>query len=65
MIGVFVTFIRVLYGRRILYVCVPKESVASFGITLMKTPMEHYLADLCPVLHFTATNFQEQGCHVI
>ena len=43
----------------------PKESIASFGVSLMKTPMEHYLDDLCPVLHFTATNFQEPGYHVI
>ena len=38
-----------------------KESIASFGVSLMKTPMEHYLDDLCPVLHFTATNFREPG----
>ena len=43
----------------------PKESIARFGVSLMKTPMEHYLDDLCPVLHFTATNFQEPGYHVI
>ena len=43
----------------------PKESIASFGVLLMKTPMEHYLNDLCSVLHFTATNFQEPGYHVI
>ena len=42
------------------YVC-PTESIASFGILLMKAPMEHYLDKLCPVLHFTATNFQEPG----
>ena len=46
------------------YLCL-KESFASFGVLLMKTPMEHYLGDSCPVLHFTATNFQEPGCHVI
>ena len=34
-----------------------KESTASFGVSFMKTPMEHYFDDLCPVLHFTATNF--------
>ena len=34
----------------------PKESIASFGVSLMKTPMEHYLDDLCPVLHVTATS---------
>ena len=60
MIGVFVTFKRVVYGRMI-----PKESIASFGISLMKTPMEHYLDDLCPVLHFTEMNFQEPGYYVI
>ena len=42
-----------------------KESIASFGFSLMKTPVEHYLDDLFPVLHFTATNFQEPGYHVI
>ena len=26
----------------------------------MKRPMEHYLDDLRPVLHFAATNYQEQ-----
>ena len=31
----------------------------------MKRPMEHYLDDLCPVLHFGATNYQEPGRHVI
>ena len=31
----------------------------------MKTPMEHYLDDLCAVLHFTRTNLQEPGCRVI
>ena len=30
----------------------------------MKTPVEHYLDDLCPVLHFTGTNLQEPGSHV-
>ena len=30
----------------------------------MKRPMEHYLDDLCPVLHFAATNYQEPGRHV-
>ena len=43
----------------------PKESIASFRVSLMKTPMEHCLDDLCTVLHFTATNFQEPGYHVI
>ena len=31
----------------------------------MKTPMEHYLDDLCPGIYFTATDFQEPGYHVI
>ena len=31
----------------------------------MKRPREHYLDDLRPVLHFTATNYQEPGRHVI
>ena len=31
----------------------------------MKRPMEHYLDDLHPVLHFAATNYQEPGRHVI
>ena len=31
----------------------------------MKRPMEHFLDDLRPVLHFAATNYQEPGCHVI
>ena len=31
----------------------------------MKRPMEHYLDDLRPVLHFPATNYQEPGRHVI
>ena len=39
--------------------------VWGFGVSLMKTLMEHYLDYLCPVLHFSATNFQEPGCHVI
>ena len=38
---------------------------SSFEVSLMKMPIEHYLDDLCPVLHFTATNFQEPGYHVI
>ena len=63
MIGVFVTIIRVTYGRMIFICQCLKESIAIFGVSLMK--MEHYLDDLCPVLHFTATNFQEPGCHVI
>ena len=32
------------------YTCLcPKESIAGFEVSLMKTPMEHYLDDLCPV----------------
>ena len=31
----------------------------------MKRPVEHFLDDLRPVLHFAATNYQEPGCHVI
>ena len=31
----------------------------------MKRPVEHYLDDLCPVLNFAATNYQEPGSHVI
>ena len=51
-------------GRRFTCLC-PKEGIASFGVSLMKTSMEHYLDDLCPVLHFTGTNLQEPGCRVI
>ena len=48
------------------FICLcPKESIASFGVSLMKTPMEHYFGDLCPVLHCTDVNFQESGFHVI
>ena len=43
----------------------PKESIASFGVSLMKMSMEHYFNDLGPVLHFTAMNFQEPGYNVI
>ena len=46
-------------------VCSLKRVSPVFGVSFMKTPMEHYLDDLCPVLHFTATNFQEPGYHVI
>ena len=38
----------------------PEESITSLGVSLMKTPMEHSLDDLCPVLHFTATIFRKQ-----
>ena len=31
----------------------------------MKRPIEHYLDDLCLVLHFAATNLQEPVRHVI
>ena len=31
----------------------------------MKRPVEHYLDDLRPVLHFAATHYQEPGRHVI
>ena len=31
----------------------------------MKRPVEHYLDDLRPVLHFATTNYQESGRHVI
>ena len=48
-----------------LYVCALKRVSSVLGVSLMKTPMKHYLHDLCPVLHVTATNFQEPGCHVI
>ena len=54
-------------GGRLICLC-PKESIASFGVSLKKKkkrPVEHYLDDLCPVLYFTAANFQEPGCHVI
>ena len=49
MIGVFVTLIRVVYGTMIYMPCaLLKESITSFGVSLMKSPMEHYLDDLCP-----------------
>ena len=31
----------------------------------METPVENYSDDLYPILHFTGTNLQEPGCHVI
>ena len=46
-------------------VSVFKESITRFGVLWMKRPMEHYLDDLRPVLHFAATNYQESGRHVI
>ena len=54
-----VIFIRVVYGTMI-YMSCPKESIVSFCVSLMKTPMEHYLNDLFPVLHFTGTIFRNQ-----
>ena len=43
------------------------EEYRQFWVSLMKkkTPMDNYLDVSCPVLHCTATNFQEPGCHVI
>ena len=30
----------------------------------MKRSVKRYLDELCPVLHFCATNYQESGCDV-
>ena len=59
MIVVFVTFIRVVYRRRIYMSLSERENRQLWG--LVKTPTEHYLDDLCPVLHFSARIFRNQG----
>ena len=62
--GVFVTFIGWSVAGWFICLCL-KERIASFRVSFMKTPVEHYLDDLCLVLQFTSWNCQEPGCHVI